>query len=601
MRYANEIKVGIVFLIGLFVFAFGYFFLRGVGLGADHYYVRLSEAAQIAQGNEVHLQGVKIGQISRVGFDPDTQNPVLTIEVRRSNPPIRLLRSYRYSVQSSSLVGENYLDIRGLYSPQLKAYEPNKPDQFIPAAASGGLLAAAASEETARQLTQTLKNFNITLDRLNKGVLNYQNQQKLATTLDGMTRLANNASQLTAAASKSFGPQGFKFGFGDPRSQSALQQTLLNTETASANAARAAQNIEVASRSVGTLTKGGQQIIGDVRGNINSLFRDNRQQLRTLVGNLNSASANVAGLTESLNYVFKAGGFKENSQLVFQNLRRASENIEVATAGLRTLASDPTTAQNLTGTLTALRESAEALRATATGLQGALADSPDGTKRGLFTSLNTSAANLEKVSAGLSGIVGDTALQANVKGAAENLAGTLAATRSAAERVNTLLGGKKPKQTADPTGAGATGASATNTAFSTTGVTFTARRLFDKGKAPDGGERTFGDLGFETELFGSPFRLGLDGVGETNDITAQTGQYLRPDVALRYGVYRSKLGAGLELRRGRFSVEGNAYDPNHGSFNLYGGYNLTPNLQLRAGTESFDGHSTGAIGLRFTR
>ncbi|RYX81184.1 MCE family protein [bacterium] len=599
MRYANEIKVGIVFLIGVAVCIFGYFYLRGLGLGADKYYVRLNEPAQITQGNEVRLKGVKIGQISEVGFDPDTQNPVLTIEVRRSNPVFRLLRSYRYTIQSSSLVGATYLDIRGAYSPQDPVYQPNDPSQIIPAKASGGLLGAASSEETARQLTQTLANFNITLDRLNKGVLNYQNQQKLSATLDGVTRLTNDTAKLTVAAAKSFGPQGFRFGLGDPRGQRSLQQTLANAEVASANAARAAHNIEVASRGFGGLSKGGQQIIGDVRSNINGLFSDNRKQLNVLVGNLNTASANVAGLTETLSYVLKAGGFKENSQLVFQNLRRASENIEVATAGLKNLASDPTMSQNLTGTLTALRESAEALRDTASGLKGALGDSPDGTKRGLFTSLNASASNLEKVSAGLSGLVGDPALQTNVKGAAENLAGTLAATRSAAERVNSLLGGKKPKQTADPEGAGATGVSSTPTAFSTTGATFTARQLFDKGKGPNGA-RTFGDLGFETELLGAPFRLGLDGVGETNNITAQTGQYLRPDVALRYGVYRSKLGAGVELRRGRFALEGNVYDPNHASFNLYGGYNLTPNLQLRAGTESFDGRSTGSIGLRFT-
>ncbi|RYG54553.1 MCE family protein, partial [bacterium] len=169
MRYANEIKVGIVFLLGVVVCAFGYFYLRGLGLGAERYYVRLNEGAQITQGNEVRLKGVKIGQISKVGFDPNTQNPLLTVEVRRSNPPFRLLKSYKYTIQSTSLVGETYLDIRGNYSPTQPIYQPDDPTQIIPATASGGLLGAASSEETVRQLTQTLKNFNITLDRLNKG------------------------------------------------------------------------------------------------------------------------------------------------------------------------------------------------------------------------------------------------------------------------------------------------------------------------------------------------------------------------------------------------------------------------------------------------
>ena len=593
MRYGNEIKVGIVFLLGLVVIVFGYFYLRGVGLGADKYYLKLNGAAQIAQGNDVRLQGVKIGQVSDVGFDPGTQQPILTLDVRRSNPPFELLRAYKYTIQSAGLVGENYVDIRGPYKPGLPVYKANQTFQYIPASAVSGLLSAASGEDTARQLADTLKNFNVTLDRLNKGVLNYQNQQKLASTLEGVSKLTNQAA-------KSFGPQGFKFGLSDPRSQNALQQTLQNTQLASANAAKAAQNIETASRGVGNLVNnGGQQVIGDVRRNLNGLFDENRRQLRVLSANLTRTSNNIAGLTDTLNYAFKAGGFKENTQIAFQNLRRASENIEIATAGIRKLADDPTTSQNLTGSLTALRESAEALRDTATSLKGVLADSPDGKTRGLFTSLNASATNLEKVSAGINNIVGDPALQANVKGAAENLAGTLAATRSASERINSLLGGKKPGQTNDP--GAAKGASATNSAFGTTGITFTARRLFSKDKAFEGGERTFGDIDFETELFGSPFRLGLAGVGETNDITLQSGHFLGQNTAIRYGLYRSKLGVGAELRKGRFSLEGNAYDPNRASFNLYGGYNITPNLQLRAGTESFDGRSTGSIALRLSR
>src|SRR4028118_1034045 len=116
MRGATEARVGAVIVLALALIVVGYFFLRGMGLGADIYYVRLTGPANIATGNDVRLQGVKVGQVQEVTLDPDTQKPLLTLAIRRGKPRFQLMRNYQYAVQTSAIIGESYVDIRGAYN-----------------------------------------------------------------------------------------------------------------------------------------------------------------------------------------------------------------------------------------------------------------------------------------------------------------------------------------------------------------------------------------------------------------------------------------------------------------------------------------------------
>ncbi|PQV63015.1 ABC-type transporter Mla maintaining outer membrane lipid asymmetry, component MlaD [Abditibacterium utsteinense] len=595
MRYFNEIKVGIVVILGLVVMTFGYFWLRGVGLGADVYYVKLTGAAQIAQGNDVRLQGVKIGQVEEVSFDQATQQPILRLAVRRSKPEFKLLKTYEYSVQSAGLVGENYVDIRGKYNPASPIYAPNDDTQFIPGKASAGLLAVADSaQDIVKDLRGTIANLNVTLDRVNKGVLNYQNQLKLAKALDGVAKLTNSASQ-------GFGPNGIRVGLADPAAQKNLNNIFKNGEIASQSAANAARNIEITSRDFGGTPAEVRGLVRDLRVTLG----DSKGQVRGLFTGLNKTANNIAGITESLDFTLKQGGFKENSQLIFQSLRRATENIEVATGGFRKLATDEATQGDLKQTLTALRQSTEALRDTAQTIRNTLVDDKNKEQiSGALTALGTTAKNLSELTTGLNKIVGDAQLQENVKGAAANLNSTLAATTAAAERINGLLGGKKPRKTGATSGQqnGAKNIGAPRDF--PTGVDFTYRRYLQTPNLNGGSDvsgQNYGDLHFNGEFFGGPFRLGLDNIGDGDDVTLQSGLFIGQNAAIRYGLYRSKLGVGAELRKGKFSIEANAYNPNNRSYNLLGGVQVTKNLQLFGGRENLRGDGTGVVGVKITQ
>ena len=595
MRGKDEAKVGVVVVGALALLAGGYAFLRQVGFGRSSlYYLALDRPATIAIGNDVLLQGVKVGQVREVSLDPKTQKPIITIAINGDEAKFPLSRRYKYQVRQKSLLGENYVDIRGEFDDDV--FQAGLEDQRIPGTAAASLLDVSdqvtkkldtltgqfgkEAELTGAEFRTTLRNLNVTLNRVNNGVLNYENQRKIASALDGVARLTKQAGQ-------GFGPQGIKITLGDEAARQNLNRTF-------ASAAAAANQADLASRNINGLTR-----------NLGGVLEENRRELNGLLKNFSRVADNAAGLTESLAFLVRDGKFKENSEVAFQALRRSAENVEAATGGFRTLATDANAQKDLKDTLTALRVTTESLRDTAGIIKGALGDPT--TQAGLRTtlislsdtaaSLNIAMKNLAELSGGLKQTIGDPALQANLKASAENLAGTLAATRTAAERVNALLGGKRARQTTQDGTQSGTGSTVENgrTLVSEipSGVDFTLRR-FTSNVRP----RNFGDLNFQAEFLGAPFRLGLANIGDGDDLTLQGGKFIGRNAAVRAGIYRSKLGAGAQFQKGRFGLEANAWDLNQSSYNVYGGLKLTPQFEVLVGREKIGSVRTNSLGVR---
>lgn len=574
----------------------GYFFLRGIGLGADLYTIRLSGAGAIAKGNDVLLQGIKVGTVREVGLDATTQKPLITIAIQKSTPPFKLLKSYRYAVQPSGLIGENYVDIRGAFDPSTPLYVANDPRQQIPGVAAAGIagLTDSASQISA-QLGKTLEKVNVTLDRVNKGILSYDNQVRLTRTLEGVSKLTQRAGQ-------AFGPD----------TQRLLRQTLANTNQASAEGAVAARNLRLltgqAGGTVNGLSRQASGLFTQVGGLVNQaqgVISENRGELKPLLSSFRVAAGNAASLTQQLTFLLRDSKLPENSQIILGSLRRTAENVEATSASFRKLSDDPALADSLRSTLASLRTSTQSLAATAASIQNIVGDQT--TQAQLKATLSTFAAtattlqattqNLLVVTQGFKNIVGDAQVQSNIKAIPNELLGTLQATRATAERINGLLGGKRNRKGAQGSG---TQAAPANLSSQDSGLSFTLRHL--SGKDPEG-NNTFGDVDFRGELFGSPLRAGLSDIGERTGITLQTGQFLGQNGAIRYGAFRSKLGVGLDYQLGRLRFEGDLYDPNRRSYAIYGGYRISPQVEVLVGGEDNRGRGVrgASVGVRLSR
>lgn len=592
MKNGNEARVGVVVVGALALMTAGYFFLRGIAPGADNYYLRLSGPANVTPGNEVRLQGVKIGRVQSVALDSATQTPLLQLAVA----PSHLLKDYEYSVRASSLVGEQYVDIRGPFTTGAPQYTPG--DTIVGKAAVGLADLGNSAQDLSRDVSATLKKLNVTLDRVNSGVLSSQNQVKLATALD-------NVAKLTQRAQSGFGPQGIRITLGDGAAQNNLNRTLASTAQAAENLNRTIggsrsqldatlNNLNRASGNAVRLTNG-----------LNGTLGENRAQLKTLLINFDRTAKNAADLTENLNFIVSKGGLRENASAAFGSLNRAAKNFEDSTANFKKLTDDKATQDNLKGTVAALRQTTEALRDTATAIQTSINDPVTREEiRSTLASLSQTAKNLETTTAnfsvaseGVKNVLGDPQVQSDLKQTVANLNGTLVATRGAAERIGGLLGGRRKKNdgATETTVDGKTKKRDDASTRLPQGVDFTLRGLR---RTPGTGSRLFGDVTLNTELFGAPIRTGFSSIGDGTDFTLQGGKYIGRDAAIRYGLYRSKLGIGAQLQRGKLSLEGNLYDLNNRSANLYLGLQLSKSLEIIAGQEKLGGVRTNAVGVR---
>jgi hypothetical protein len=336
------------------------------------------------------------------------------------------------------------------------------------------------------------------------------------------------------------------------------------------------------------------------------LLAQNRQRANAIFINLDKTSQQTANVMESLNFMLKHSGIEQNAPQTFAALREAAENVKSATEGFKSLGNGDSV-EGIRASLASLRESSDALRDATVSIKNLLTDTTiQGQFKSTFASLQQISSTLEKTSdnlnqasAGLKNVLGDAQLQEDLKASAEELRNTLANTSAAAARVNHLLGGKssdstEPKSTS-------TDATATKTMPKSSsdnrrsGLDFTYRYLTKEEN------HHYGDLTFNTSLFGGPFRLGLSGIGDDNSLTLQTGNYLGDGGDIRYGLYRSKLGLGADYYWKRFSLEGNVYDPNNASWNAYLGLKLTPHVQVLLGREKNGDVRGTALGVRLTR
>lgn len=169
-------------------------FLSGIDIFSQHipYYVAYPEISGIQTATPVTIQGVKVGTVTAIGFDPSvSRDVVLQLTVRRS---FRIPRDSKARIYSDGFMGGKAIAIEMGDSPQLLS----KGDTLV-AAETRDMLAAAGTElaDVKERLTRVMDNLSVTLESVN-AVLK-DNKGNIDGTLTHLNSISGNMDAVLAA------------------------------------------------------------------------------------------------------------------------------------------------------------------------------------------------------------------------------------------------------------------------------------------------------------------------------------------------------------------------------------------------------------------
>ncbi len=112
MKYKREIGIGLVFIVALALFIWGFSYLKGFNLFKEQrvVYAVYDQVSGLSKANPVSINGLKVGQVSDIYFEPDFSGKIIveiTIETEIPIPINSIALIY-----SSDLMGSKAIDLQ---------------------------------------------------------------------------------------------------------------------------------------------------------------------------------------------------------------------------------------------------------------------------------------------------------------------------------------------------------------------------------------------------------------------------------------------------------------------------------------------------------
>ena len=178
-KIKKEVKIGIAFVIALFIIYFGINFLKGINVfkPANSYTVVFTDVSGLLVADAVTINGLKIGQVLSLNLNPDDPKTVLV--------NIHLDKDVKVPLGSKVLLDAGMLSGSSLIiEPQQGVTEYYTQDDLIPGEKKSGLMDAAA------RVVPKLENLLPRLDSILSNVEQLTGDPALKQTLNNINTLS---------------------------------------------------------------------------------------------------------------------------------------------------------------------------------------------------------------------------------------------------------------------------------------------------------------------------------------------------------------------------------------------------------------------------
>lgn len=112
MKRYKPIFIGLTFILAIFLFVWGYNFLKGKNLFKEEikYYAKYGDVSGLTVANAVMINGLRIGQVSSIKFDPDMSGDIVVELVLHKDFPVP--RNSIARIFSADLMGSKLIDLK---------------------------------------------------------------------------------------------------------------------------------------------------------------------------------------------------------------------------------------------------------------------------------------------------------------------------------------------------------------------------------------------------------------------------------------------------------------------------------------------------------
>ena len=583
MQISNELRVGIMFLTGLILLVLVIITLTQWGETQRTYslVIRYRQAQGLEEGAAVHVAGVKVGRVSSISLDPNTNEPLVAVLLDRR---VKVYRRYIYAIGVGGIVGEKYVDIIPV-EPKGEVVAANKEVQGAERADMNALMDQASV--LVAKLTDATGSLNTILG-------DEDNQRNIKQAITNMNEASLSAAQFTRLLNASM-----------VKNRSTIDLTLAEFQRSSKNAAdftgalntMMARNQHMVDETVVNL-RAGSVSAAEFTASLNDVMKRNQAALDLIIGNLDKTSANAAQFSAALNVTLQRNG--QAIDLIVANMEGVSKDLRGVSTSLSTKLEKSQIIENVELAAKRAVDITDRLESIANAVNTMIND------QALSDNVRESVASLRRSSEDLERLMADARdaaapfpeVTANLRDVTDDLRHITAPVREIAPETSRhiLQISRNLRGTSDSL-------STTTEQIIRFGKALQEMRIHNQAQLMlmSAGERdTRADLNMDIKGAKTMMRLGLTDVGYNDKFNLQFGNRVGTNNWFRYGLVQSSFGIGTDVdldTNWRFT--GEIFTPGDLRANALASYRLpmAPDWAVSAGWYDIFNGNTSSFGL----